>query len=170
MIADVNLISFQHIQILEKSSKECLPGSPKKRLVKLVRMILRKYGINGEQYNIDVRADGGYIMCPGSIHPDTGKWYEEVEPWTLDLLMQCPVYDPQWVPCKRAGKTPKKSAVSVPVAVISEDHAERINGIELPIAERKKMAVRYLESVPGTKQGDGADRRCTALNPVGAPV
>ncbi len=91
-------------------------------------------------------------MCPDSIHPDTGKWYEEVEPWTLDLLLQCPVYDPQWVPCERAGKTPKKSAVSVPVAVISEDHAERINGIELPIAERKKMAVRYLESVPGTKQ------------------
>ena len=107
----------------------------------------QKTWIDGKRYNIDVRADGGYIMCPGSIHPDTGKWYEEVEPWTLDLLMQCPVYDPLWVPCERAGKTPEKAAisVSVPIAVVSDDHGERINGIELPIAERKKMAVRYLE-------------------------
>ena len=125
----------------------------------------QKTWIDGKRYNIDVRADGGYIMCPGSIHPDTGNWYAEVEPWTLDLLMQCPVYDPLWVPCERAGKTPEKAAisVSVPIEVVSDDHGERIKGIAVPLPERKKMAVRYLESVPGTQQGHGADRRCTAL-------
>jgi len=123
----------------------------------------QKTWFDGKQYNIDLRADGGYIMCPGSIHPRTGKTYEEVTPWTLDLLMKCPIYDPLWLECERATKPPKKTTVSVPVIIASDDHADFIAAIETPVAERKKMALRYLESVPGTQQGDGADRRCTAL-------
>ena len=77
--------------------------------------------------------------------------------------MQCPVYDPSWLPCERATEQPKKTTVSVPVALAAGDHAELIATIETPVSERETMARRYLESVPGTKQGDGADRRCTAL-------
>ena len=123
----------------------------------------QKTWMDGKQFNVDLRADGGYIMAPGSIHPRTGKAYEEVTPWTLDLLMKCPVYDPLWLPCKQASKTPKKKSVSVPVIIASDDHAELIATIETPVEQREAMAQRYLESVPGTKQGDGADRRCTAL-------
>lgn len=118
---------------------------------------------DGKQWNVDLRADGGYIMCPGSIHPRTGKAYEEVTPWTLDLLMRCPVYDPLWLPCERTAPPPKKPTVSVPVVMASGDHAELIAKIETPVEQRQAIARRYLESVPGTKQGDGADRRCTAL-------
>ena len=60
--------------------------------------------IGGETFNLDIRGDGGYIVCPGSVHPRTGKLYEEETPWTLDLLMQCPVYDPAWLPCERTAK------------------------------------------------------------------
>lgn len=123
----------------------------------------QKTWMDGKQYNVDLRADGGYIMCPGSIHPLTGKLYEEVTPWTLELLMQCPVYDPLWLPCERAVKPSKKTTVSVPVIIASSDHADLISTIETPIPEREAMARRYLESVPGTQQGNGADRRCTAL-------
>ena len=123
----------------------------------------QKTWVDGKQYNVDLRADGGYIMAPGSIHPRTGKVYEEVTPWTLDLLMQCPVYDPLWLPCERAAESPKKTTVSVPIVIASDDHADFIAAIETPVAERRKMALRYLQSVPGTQQGDGADRRCTSL-------
>lgn len=123
----------------------------------------QKTWTDGKQWNVDLRADGGYIMCPGSIHPHTGKLYEEVTPWTLDLLMQCPVYDPLWLPCERAAKLPKKTTVPVPVVIAPGDHADLIATIEAPLTIREAMARRYLESVPGTQQGNGADRRCTAL-------
>ena len=55
-----------------------------------------KTKIGDTTYNLDVRGDGGYIMCPCSIHPKTGKSYQEVTPWTAELLKQCPVYDPAW--------------------------------------------------------------------------
>lgn len=117
----------------------------------------------GRQYNIDLRADGGYIVCPGSIHPRTGKLYEEDSSWTLDLLMRCPLYDPAWLPCERAAKAPRRTSVSVPAAIVSLDHADLIAEIGMSVEEREMVARRYLESVPGTQQGDGADRRCTAL-------
>jgi putative DNA primase/helicase len=111
---------------------------------------------DGIQFNVDLRADGGYIMCPGSIHPRTGNLYEEVTPWTLDLLMQCPVYDSSWLPCERAAKPPKKTTVAVPVVIAAGDHADLIATIETPVPVRETMARRYLESVPGTQQGTTA--------------
>jgi len=121
----------------------------------------QKTWVDGRQYNVDLRADGGYIMAPGSIHPRTGKLYQEVMPWTLELLMQCPVFDPDWLPCSE--NKPKKAPVSVLAAIGDDNHAEVIAEIGLPVEEREAMARRYLESVPGTQQGDGADSRCTAL-------
>ncbi|MCH7686512.1 MAG: bifunctional DNA primase/polymerase, partial [Planctomycetes bacterium] len=120
--------------------------------------------IGGETFNLDVRGDGGYIVCPGSIHPRTGKFYKEETPWTLDLLMQCPVYDPAWLPCERSIKaTPSRSSVSVPKQINDTDHNERIVDVDVPVAERERQARVYLDAVPGTQQGTGADRSCTAL-------
>ena len=116
-----------------------------------------------KQFNIDLRADGGYIMAPGSIHPRTGKAYEEVTSWTMDLLLQCPVYDPLWLRCERAAKTTKKTTVSVPAIIAAGDHTALISTIVVPVEQRAAMANRYLESVPGTKQGDGADSKCSSL-------
>jgi putative DNA primase/helicase len=123
----------------------------------------QKTWMGGKQYNVDLRADGGYIMCPGSIHPRTGKLYEEVTPWTLELLLKCPIFDPSWLPCEKASVPSKKTVVSVPANIASTDHADLINKICTSVEEREEMARKYLESVPGTQQGDGADRRCTAL-------
>ena len=46
----------------------------------------QKTWMDGKQFNVDLRADGGYIMAPGSIHPRTGKAYEEVTPWTRTVV------------------------------------------------------------------------------------
>jgi len=38
--------------------------------------------------NIDVKADGGQVVFPGSVHPDTGAvyaWAEGYEPWAVEL-------------------------------------------------------------------------------------
>jgi len=124
----------------------------------------QKTWFNGQLFNVDVRGDGGYIMCPGSIHPKTGQLYQEEQPWTLDLLMQCPVYDPTWLPCERASRNqPTQSSVSVPRQVDATDHDEQIQKIECPLAKRERQATVYLDAVPGTEEGTGADRTCTAL-------
>jgi hypothetical protein len=90
----------------------------------------QKTWIDGVQYNLDVRGDGGYIMAPGSIHSNTGRLYREEVPWTLDLLMQSPVYDPTWLTCERAGEstTGRRSSVSVPREIEDIDHNRRDGG------------------------------------------
>jgi hypothetical protein len=38
--------------------------------------------------NIDVKADGGQVVFPGSIHPETGQMYEWAEglaPWEVEI-------------------------------------------------------------------------------------
>jgi len=122
----------------------------------------QKTMIGGREYNLDIRGDGGYIMAPGSIHPKTQKLYRELESWTLELLHQCPVYDPTWIACEQS--QPKRTTtVAVTTDFASDEHQNRISDIDLPVEQRESMGRRYLESVPGTQQGTGADRRCTAL-------
>jgi len=124
----------------------------------------QKTWLGGKQYNVDVRADGGYIMAPGSIHPETGRLYREDSPWTLELLEECPVYDPTWLVCERAGKTkPPRASSSAPRHVDAGDHDERSLEVTVPMAERERQAQVYLEAVPGTQEGTGADRSCTCL-------
>jgi hypothetical protein len=124
----------------------------------------QKAWIDGRQYNLDVRGDGGYIMAPGSIHPTTGKLYVEEVPWTLELLMQCPVYDPGWLICEHAGKPKsRRTAVVVSASIDAPDHDDLISEVEVSAAERERQARICLEAVPGTQEGTGADRSCTAL-------
>jgi len=120
---------------------------------------------DGKEYNVDVRGDGGYIMCPGSIHPETRRLYREESPWTLELLAKCPVYDPAWLACEKAVKTksPRVSSSSHPRHIDASDHDERIMKVAVPVAERERQARIYLEAVPGTQEGTGADRSCSSL-------
>jgi hypothetical protein len=111
--------------------------------------------IGGSEYGIDIRGDGGYIMAPGSIHPKSQNLYREMEPWTLELLQQCPVHDPSWLPCERS--QPKRTTtVAVIADLASDDHQDRISEFDLPIEQRESMARRYLDSVPGTEQPSAA--------------
>jgi len=124
----------------------------------------QKTWVGGKQYNLDVRADGGYIMAPGSIHPTTGMLYREEIPWTLELLLRCPVYDPAWLPCEAAERfNGRRSTVVMPGIIDAADHDEVISKIGLSVAERERQARIYLDAVSGTQEGTGADRSCTAL-------
>lgn len=121
----------------------------------------QKVSFNGVRYNLDIRGDGGYIMAPGSIHPESKKLYEEETPWTLELMMECPVYDPAWLPSEAKGRS--RSTALVPADISSEEHTDVIAENEMSVEERETQARRYLDSVPGTQEGTGANNKCTVL-------
>jgi hypothetical protein len=59
--------------------------------------------------HIDVRGDGGQVVFPGSVHPDTGAlytWAEGHEPWNVEIAaLPEHVYERLKAPAKRAPKT-----------------------------------------------------------------
>jgi hypothetical protein len=117
----------------------------------------------GKRYNLDIRADGGYILAPGSIHPETGRTYQEIEPWTPDLIARCPVYDPSWIVDERHPGQPRPCRNGDGAFHHVEDYLSQINQIDISFADREIQARRYLTAVPGTRVGTGADRRCSGL-------
>ena len=50
-----------------------------------------------------------------------------------------------------------------PASIDAPDHDDLISEVEVSVAERERQARIYLEAVPGTQEGTGADRSCTAL-------
>lgn len=54
--------------------------------------------ING--FALDLRGDGGQVVCPPSIHP-TGHVYRWGEVPTADALAALPVWSPEWFPPSR---------------------------------------------------------------------
>ena len=124
--------------------------------------------ISGETLNLDLRADGGYFMCPGSISDSRGKSYTELVTWTPELIRACPVYDPSWIVCERHDNKKGKKSWSQGAAVTVADFDDeefllRYKGVNVPVEERMRQARRYMSCVPGTVQGTGADRACMAL-------
>ncbi len=67
--------------------------------------------------HIDVKADGGQVVFPGSVHPDTGApytWAEGHEPWNVEVApLPEPVYEKLTAPKKPGGK-PKARASAAP--------------------------------------------------------
>lgn len=52
---------------------------------------------DGSKLDLDVKADGGQVVAPPSVHY-TGHVYYEVTPWTAELLLLgMPTWDPAWV-------------------------------------------------------------------------
>jgi hypothetical protein len=91
---------------------------------------------------IDVRGDGGYVVAPPSIHPETGVLYEvlisrrvpiaEAPPWLLELV------------------APIKPAVRIPPPAPT--------GIKLPPGEHDREVARRLRTDPGTRARLGEAR------------
>ena len=61
---------------------------------------------------VDIRADGGYVLAPGSRHP-SGVMYELLGSWpaSLDVL---PVFDPHWIAAEPVTEpTPTPARISL---------------------------------------------------------
>jgi hypothetical protein len=125
-----------------------------------------KIKIGGKLYNLDLRADAGYVLIPGSIHPKTGAVYKELAPLTPELIASLPVYDPSWLPDERQqGQEPRPGPVRVEDYDFEDDDflEENFEDITVSVDDRQRQAQAYINKVPGTTQGDGADRDCYSL-------
>lgn len=115
----------------------------------------QKTTIGGKTYNIDIRGEGGYILCPGSIHPITKRKYEVLGlPWSRELIDQCPIYDPSWLPDEDRKTNLVKTLIKS--VEVEED--------DLPAVEtRVALAKEYIDKCEGAKQGQGADNYAYAI-------
>lgn len=88
------------------------------------------------QLPLDVRGDGGFVVGPGSLHPE-GHRYVAPDPWpsSLDAV---PVFDTTWI------ATPEPKPSRIP----------RTTRSMAPALERAR---RYLAAVPPAIQGQGGD-------------
>jgi hypothetical protein len=71
-----------------------------------VRSHVRAHGVP-DGVVVDIRADGGQVVAPPSVHP-SGFMYRQVEPWTAEALSSMPLYDRSWFPAtvSRIEKSP----------------------------------------------------------------
>ena len=115
--------------------------------------------------SIDVKADGGQVVAPGSVH-GTGGAYEEVQPWTRDLLALLPTFDWAWFPAPAEDEVP--SAADLFGAGAAEDRElEALLAHPKNSQHRREKRLRlYLEgcdpSYPGMLPG-GAGAHALAI-------
>lgn len=95
---------------------------------------------------LDVRADGGFIVAPGSIHA-SGTVYEKLGPWPpIEAL---PVFDPAWI-APAPNPIPDRVSRSTGPRVASVD-------------DRLKRAHAYAAKVPPAIEGQGGDEHTFKL-------
>jgi hypothetical protein len=106
-----------------------------------------KTTIDGVTENLDIKADGGYVVAPGSQHA-SGHIYRWSQPWTRELLESLPIYDPAWLP--HEGKDE--------FADDFEDDGDRetaVADIEISVGERVKQARAWLADQSAAQQSYG---------------
>ena len=82
-----------------------------------------------EILDIDVKADEGQVVAPGSVH-GTGGVYEEAVPWTEAGFAALPTFDPSWFPRVEAEPAEGAEETEIP---------------EVPIEEKRRRFLAYLK-------------------------
>ena len=95
---------------------------------------------DGIKIDLDIRADGGNLVIPPSIHP-SGLIYQATQPWTEELLSAMPVFDPEWIP-------------TGPVQA-ARPTVLQVNDADALMERGKRCALRWQTSERG--QGHGTD-------------
>ena len=93
-----------------------------------------------EGFTVDLKADGGYVVAPGSLHP-TGFVYARVGAWPS--VDQLPVFDPARLPIPDAPATTGTPATTTPPSVLWDRKLTRARS--------------YINKIPGAVQGQGGD-------------
>lgn len=91
-----------------------------------------------ESVALDIRADGGNVVTPPSIHPE-GPRYQWARPLEASDLAQMPEYKPEWFPLPAVAVTPSVLALS----------------ISAQSAAPLQRARAYARSTPGAISGQG---------------
>ena len=105
--------------------------------------------IKGKQYKLDVKADGGLIVAPGSYRVDTGMSYDEVEPWIKERLEATPFFDPAWIDYQAPDR---RNVANVAPAFP-----------DIAFTVKQELAKEWMLKQVGAEQGRGADSYAFAL-------
>lgn len=92
------------------------------------------------QLKIDIRADGGYVVAPTSIH-ESGVRYERLGEWPP--VEELPLFDPSWI--------------AEPDPTTAETEANRSASPGTDRARFLYRAAQYLAATPPAIEGDGGD-------------
>lgn len=106
-----------------------------------------KNSVNLAGVKLDVRGDGGYVVAPGSIHPDGAMYKWEVSPVEVDFAE----FPQQLLALLEASK-PKQSRTTQPSAVSIADACG--SGIERYIAYELDQAVKDLNAAVEGERND----------------
>ena len=124
--------------------------------------------INGQKVALDIRADGGVLVAPGSVH-GTGWVYRAVKNWTKERVSLLPIFSPAWFDTSNKSPMAERQALQVEqLAVIKREQEKFKQNTEAqtkktPIAARINRAIAYLKAVPSTVSGQGtASNECLA--------
>ena len=98
--------------------------------------------LDGVQYKLDLKADGGYVGCPGGVK------YLWSAPWTRELVESLPAYDPSWLPHEGVQ--------------FSHNDLPPIN-TGTPHGEREEQAQQFLDRCSPAIAGQGANNKCFAI-------
>lgn len=82
-----------------------------------------------ETLDIDVKADEGQVVAPGSVH-GTGGVYEEASEWTAEAFAALPTFDPSWFPRTEAEPAKPEEEPTIP---------------EVPVEEKRRRFTAYLK-------------------------
>lgn len=117
--------------------------------------------VNGGVAGIDMRAEGGLVAGPGSVHA-SGAVYTPLGDWSKWAEM--PTYDPSWLVVD-----PKKKPAAP--SVVDDDHddqGERTGGVlqdpdSFDLTAKQNQARAYLFTQPGTIEHSNNENRCLAI-------
>jgi hypothetical protein len=108
--------------------------------------------IEGQEYDICLKADGSLFSAPGSIHVATGKSYTMPTEWTIEMLNDLPIYDEKWL-----------NRTMTPAGSHSLDHNTHCNRSDLILLEdREIQAWKRLVKHGGTIAKQSAHKECIA--------
>ena len=135
----------------EQWAQEQLPSTP--LMVRTAKGVHRYYRHPGGSVRnkarirdgIDIRADGGYVLAPGSVHP-SGITYELLKPLPSSRA-SLPVFNAEWI------ETTKPQVIEA-AQPIPRRRTETTDTTRLV-----KRARAYLEKVPPAIEGQGGDAR-----------
>ena len=104
-----------------------------------------------ERIAIDIRADGGYVVAPGSVH-QSGTVYARAGPWPLiDAL---PVFDPAWL---------KPETPDPPVGESRQVRRARGRAHHQDREQLRRRARKYLDATPAAVEGERGDEHTFQL-------
>ena len=112
--------------------------------------------------NVDVRRMA-VTSCPRFTPSRHRQHLTRFAPWTLDLILSAPIYDPYWLPDERHGPRPSDDcdpvalldAMKIGVGIESQDFEAALQAIPVPLADRIEQAKTYLKGCPEPSKEPG---------------